>query len=160
LLTCLEQEQEQGQLLALRAHSDQLLATLDAQQAALPADDVQTQLLVGLQRVVALQFGQRYAEADAVLAQFISEGVVQGGVWAFRADNQLQWGMAEAHAGREQEAFLHYQQGLEWIAREVALGDSRSEGEYLELQAKLQQAVAEGYSREGTTPPLSPSDPS
>lgn len=155
----LEQEEEQGQMLALQAHSDQLLATLDALQAALPADDVQTQLLVRLQRVVALQSGQRYAEADAVLAEFIASDVAQEGVWAFRADNQLKWGMAEARAGRGQEASIHYQQGLELIARAVALSDDRSE-EYLELQAKLQQALAEGYSPEGATPPVSSGDPS
>lgn len=122
-----------GQLIALQAHIDQLLATYDALQAEITATDIQARYELWVERAP------------------LCSGV-------HRALNQLRWGMTEAHAGRGQEAVIHYQQGLEFIARALVLSDGRSE--YLEIQAKLQQALAEGSSRAGITSPLSPGDPS
>src|SRR5262249_30035866 len=94
---------------------------------------------VRVQRMLALQYGQRYAEADTVLAEFMARDAALEGVWAFQADNQLKWGMAEARAGRGQEPCTRYRQRLEWLARAGAIGEGDTES--LELQAKLQQAL-------------------
>jgi serine/threonine protein kinase len=151
------QEEEKGQVEAQQAHIDELLTTLDALQAAIPANDVESLRNVWMQRTVYLWWGQRYAEADANLAQATAHGFTENDVSAQGADNQLRWGMAEAQAGRGHEALVHYQQGLELIARAMALSDDCSD--YLEIQVKLQQAIAEEYNREGTEPPSSSGDP-
>jgi len=152
------QAEEQGQMTALQAHIDQLLATYDALQAEIPATNIQALCELWVARAAALQQGQRHAEAEAVLSQVTALAFAEEGVVVYRALNQLRWGMAEAHAGRGQEAVIHYQQGLEFIARALVLSDGRSED--LEIQAKLQQALAEESSRAGITSPLSPGDPS